>query len=160
LLIACANVANLIVVRSAARQRELVIRAAIGGSRARPLPQLLTQTAGLARGGAPLRPALALRGIQLLPPPAPPPLPPADSIGLDPLVLAFTIGAAALTTFVCGVVPALRASRPDIVDALRQSGGSSGLRAGRALQSSVVVAEVALSFVLLIGAGLMLRSFV
>ena len=91
---------------------------------------------------------------------APAKLPLITSIGINPTVLAFTIVTAVLTALICGVVPALRASRPQIVDALRTSQGSTGLRAGRMLRNTVVVAEVALSFVLLIGSGLMLRSFV
>src|SRR5262249_25535441 len=128
LLIACANVANLIVIRSAARRRELVIRAAIGGSRARLMRQLLTETAVLSRLGAALGLALAYGGIRLLLAMAPARLPRIDSIGIDPAVLAFTAVAAMVTAIVCGVLPAIRASRPDIVDALRTAGGAPGLR--------------------------------
>ncbi len=160
LLIACANVANLLVVRAAGRQRELVIRAAIGGSRGRLMRQLFTESLLLAGAGAAVGLALAQGAIRLLLAFAPARLPRIDSIAIDPLVLAFTGAAAILTAIVCGVVPALRASRPNIVDVLRASSGSPGLRAGRSLRSIVVVTEVALSFVLLIGSGLMLRSFI
>src|SRR5262249_50681041 len=83
-----------------------------------------------------------------------------DAIAIEPIVLTFTVGAGFATALVCGVIPALRASRPDLMDVLRQSGGAPGLRAGRAVRNAVVVVEVVLSFVLLIGSGLMLRSFV
>jgi predicted permease len=160
LLIACANVANLLAVRAAARHRELVIRAAIGGTRSRLVRQLLTETLLLAGVGAALGLGLAIAGMSVMLRMAPAKLPLISSIGIDGTVLAFTIATAILTAVICGVLPALRASRPQIVDALRTSQGSSGLRAGRVMRNAVVVAEVALSFVLLIGAGLMLRSFV
>jgi predicted permease len=160
LLIACANVANLLAVRAAARHRELVIRAAIGGTRGRLIRQLLTETLLLAGIGAALGLALAVIGMRVMLQMAPAKLPLITSIDINPTVLAFTIVTAVITALVCGVLPALRASRPQIVDALRTSQGSSGLRAGRMLRNTVVVVEVALSFVLLIGSGLMLRSFV
>jgi predicted permease len=160
LLIACANVANLLAVRASARHRELVIRAAIGGTRGRLIRQLLTETLLLAGIGAALGLALAVIGMRVMLQMAPAKLPLITSIGINGTVLAFTIATAFLTALVCGVLPALRASRPDVVDALRTSQGSTGLRAGRLLRNTVVVVEVALSFVLLIGSGLMLRSFV
>ncbi len=160
LLIACANVANLLAVRAAARHRELVIRAAIGGTRGRLIRQLLTETLLLAGIGAALGLALAVVGMRIMLKMAPAKLPLIGSIGISPTVLAFTIVTALLTAIVCGVLPALRASRPQIVDALRTSQGSTGLRSGRMVRNAVVVVEVALSFVLLVGSGLMLRSFV
>jgi putative ABC transport system permease protein len=159
LLIACANVANLLVVRASARHRELAIRAAIGGSRWRLVRELLIETLILSALGAMVGLLLAQYGIDMLLTIAPPGLPRIESIHLDPIVLAFTAAATLVTAVVCGLVPALRASRPDLVDVLRISGGSPGLRAGRRLRNGVVVAEVALSFVLLVGSGLMLRSF-
>jgi len=160
LLIACANVANLLIVRAASRRRELVIRAAIGGSRSRLLRQLLTESLILAGAGALAGLALAQGGIDLLLAMAPAKLPRIDAVAINPAVLAFTAGAALVTAVVCGIVPAIRASRPDVIDVLRMTGAAPGLRAGRALRSGVVVAEVALSFVLLVGSGLMLRTFV
>ncbi|PYR61959.1 MAG: permease [Acidobacteria bacterium] len=160
LLIACANVANLLVVRASARGRELAIRAAIGGSRWRLVRQMLAESLLLAGAGTALGLALARGGIQALIALAPPTLPRLESVAIDPIVLAFTVTAGFVTAIACGVVPALRASRPDLMDVLRQSGGSPGLKAGRALRNSVIVGEVAASFVLLIGSGLMLRSFV
>ena len=160
LLIACANVANLLVVRAAARERELVIRAAIGGSRRRLIQQMLTESLVLALIGGGLGLVIAQGGIEFLVSMGPAKLPRIGSIGIDPLVLAFTAGATLVTAIVCGLVPALRASRPNLVDVLRLSGASPALRAGRALRNGVVVVEVALSFVLLIGSGLMIRSFI
>jgi putative ABC transport system permease protein len=160
LLIACANVANLLAVRAAARHRELVIRAAIGGTRARLIRQLLTETLLLATVGAALGLGLAVAGMRVMLRMAPAKLPLIGSIGINGTVLTFTILTAVITALVCGVLPALRASRPQVVDALRTTQGSTGLRAGRMVRNAVVVVEVALSFVLLIGSGLMLRSFV
>jgi predicted permease len=160
LLIACANVANLLAVRAAARHRELVIRAAIGGTRGRLIRQLLTETLLLAGIGAALGLGLAILGMRVMLRMAPAKLPLITSIGINGTVLTFTVVTAVLTALICGVLPALRASRPQVVDALRTSQGSTGLRAGRLVRNTVVVIEVALSFVLLIGSGLMLRSFV
>ena len=160
LLIACANVANLLAVRAAARHRELVIRAAIGGTRMRLVRQLLTETLLLAAIGAVAGLALAVIGMRVLLAMAPAKLPLMDSIGINGPVLAFTLMTAGLTALVCGVLPAIRASQPQVSDALRVSQGSAGLRAGRIARNALVVVEVALSFVLLIGSGLMLRSFV
>ncbi|HZT76957.1 MAG TPA: ABC transporter permease [Vicinamibacterales bacterium] len=159
LLIACANVANLLVVRAASRERELVIRAAIGGSRAHLVRQMLAESLLLAGIGALLGLLLAQEGIELLLAMAPARLPRLDAIGIDPTVLAFTAAATLVTAIVCGIVPALRASRPDIVDVLRASGRTPSLVGGRRLRQIVVVAEVTLSFVLLVAAGLMVRSF-
>jgi putative ABC transport system permease protein len=137
-----------------------VIRAAIGGTRGRLIRQLLTETLLLAGAGAALGLALAVIGMRVMLRMAPAKLPLITSIGINGTVLTFTIVTAVMTALVCGVLPALRASRPQVVDALRTSQGSTGLRAGRMLRNAVVVVEVALSFVLLIGSGLMLRSFV
>ena len=159
LLIACSNVANLMVVHAATRHRELVIRAAIGGSRWRLVRQMLTESAFLAGIGGVLGLILAKGGIEFLLVLAPTKLPRISSIGINSAVIAFTIGTAISTILIFGVLPAFRASRPDIVDVLRVSGGSPGLRAGRWLRNAVVVTELALSFVLLAGFGLMFRSF-
>ena len=160
LLIACANVANLLLVRSSARERELAVRAALGGSPWRLVRQMFAESLLLGLGGALLGLALAELGIKLLVALAPANLPRLDTVSLDPFVLAFTIACAILSALLFGVVPAWRASRPDLADVLRASGRTPGLGAGRLLRSGVVTAEVALSFVLLIGSGLMLRSFV
>ena len=160
LLIACANVANLLLVRSSARERELAVRAALGGSPWRLVRQMFAESLLLGLGGAVLGLALAELGIKLLVALAPANLPRLGTVSLDPFVLAFTVGCALASALLFGVVPAWRAARPDLADVLRASGRTPGLGAGRLLRSGVVTAEVALSFVLLIGSGLMLRSFV
>jgi putative ABC transport system permease protein len=160
LLIACANVANLLLVRSSARERELAVRAALGGSPWRLVRQMFAESLLLAAGGALLGLVLAWLGTRLLVAMAPANLPRLDTVDLDPLVLGFTIACAGISALLFGVLPALRASRPDLADVLRASGRTPGLGAGRLLRSGVVAAEVALSFVLLIGSGLMVRSFV
>jgi putative ABC transport system permease protein len=159
LLIACANVANLILVRTSRRERELAVRAALGGSRARLVRQMLAEALVLSVGGSLLGLVLADAGVKLLLTIGPANFPRVEDVRLDPTVLAFTIIAGLVAAAVFGVVPALRASRPDLIGVLRQSGRMSELGAGRILRNGVVMAEVALAFVLLIGSGLMFRSF-
>jgi len=159
LLIACANVANLLIVRASGRSRELAVRAAIGASRGQLLRQMLAESLVVAALGTALGLLLARFGIQLLLALGPRDLPRLDAVAMDPAVLIFAVIAGVVTAMVCGIIPALRASRTDVMEVLRTAGGrSGGLRGGRKLRSGVVVTEVALSFVLLIGAGLMLRS--
>jgi putative ABC transport system permease protein len=159
LLIACANVANLMLVRAAARERELAVRSALGGTRWGLIRQMLTESLVIAALGALLGFGLAEAGIKLLLALAPQNLPRMDDISADPIVLVFTIVAGIVAAAAFGIVPALRASRPDLADILRSTGRTGGLARGRRLRSAVVMAEVALSFVLLTGCGLMLRSF-
>jgi len=159
LLIACANVANLLLVRAAARDRELAVRAALGGSRNTLIGQMLAESVVLAIAGAVLGLFFAELGIGLLLRIAPATLPRIHDVGIDPYVLAFTLGVSLVSAFVFGILPALRASTPNLAQTLRASGRSPGLGGGKYLRQGVVVAEVALSFVLLIGSGLMLRSF-
>ncbi|HSL72004.1 MAG TPA: ABC transporter permease, partial [Longimicrobiales bacterium] len=159
LLIACANVANLLLVRSAARERELAVRAALGGSRSRLMMMVLAESLVLGTGGALIGLVFARLGIQALLGLRPDGLPRMESIRLDPLVLGFTVAASFLAALAFGLVPALRASRTDVADVLREAGRNACLARGRMLRSGVVVAEVALSFVLLIACGLMVRSF-
>jgi predicted permease len=160
LLIACVNVANLLIVRAAARGRELTIRAAIGGSRWRLIRELLAESAMIAACGTAVGIALADAAIRGLVRFGPADVPRLGAIALDPTVLAFTAGTGFCTALLSGIAPALRASRPDLMDALRQSGVSHELRSGRLVRQTMVTVEVALSFVLLIGAGLMVRTFV
>jgi putative ABC transport system permease protein len=161
LLIACANVANLLVVRASARSRELAVRAAIGASRTQLIRQMLAESLVIAGLGTTLGLLLARGGIQMLLAIGPKDLPRLDAVAMDPVVMTFAILAGVTTAVLCGIVPALRASRTDVIEVLRTAGSrAGGLRGGRRLRSGVVVTEVALSFVLLVGAGLMLRSFV
>jgi putative ABC transport system permease protein len=160
LLIACANVANLLVVRASARSRELAVRAAIGASRGQLVQQMLVESLLIAVLGTILGLALARAGVRLLMALGPRDLPRLDAVAIDPIVLTFAVAAGLTTAALCGIVPALRASRADVMEVLRSVGGrASGLHGGRRLRHAVVVTEVALSFILLIGAGLMLRSF-
>jgi putative ABC transport system permease protein len=159
LLIACANVANLILVRTSRRERELAVRAAFGGSRSRLVRQMLAEALVLALGGAALGLAVAKAGIGMLVAIGPQDIPNLAYVGIDGTVLLYTVGAALVAAAMFGIIPALRASRPDLISTLRQSGRNEGLGGGRKLRNGVVMAEVALAFVLLIGGGLMFRSF-
>ncbi len=159
LLIACANIANLLLVRAAARDRELAVRAALGGSRNTLIAQMLAESVVLALAGAALGLFLAQLGIEVLLRIAPANLPRMDEVSIDPMVLAFTIGVSLVSALIFGTLPALRASRPNLAQTLRASGRTAGLGTGKLVRKGVVIAEVALSFVLLIGSGLMLRSF-
>jgi predicted permease len=160
LLIACANVANLLLARASGRRREVAIRTALGADSRRIVRQFLTESLLLALAGGALGVVVAygvLRAILTL---AADSLPLAASIGLDPYVLAFTAGVSVLTGLGFGLVPAMQASRPDLRQDLSDSSGKVSISGGRhRLLKSLVVAEIALSLVLLAGAGLLLRSF-
>jgi putative ABC transport system permease protein len=160
LLIACANVGNLLLLRAGARARELAVRTALGSSRWNLIRQMMAESFLLAGAGALLGLLLARFGIDLLLYLGPRDLPRLTAISLDPAVLGFTALAALAAAALFGVVPALRASGPHIMDVLRTAGRTGGLGAGHVLRNAVVMAEVALSFVLLIGCGLMVRSFI
>ena len=160
LLIACSNVANLQLVRAFQRQRELAVRAALGGSWRRLIRQMLVEALLLAGAGTLLGLGLAWFGIRQLLAIAPANLPRLDSIAIDPVVLGYTALAGLAAAIIFGIAPALQAARPDVMNILRGSGRTSGLGGGRRLRNFVVVTEVALSFVLLIGSGLMIRSFI
>ncbi|MDP2469727.1 MAG: ABC transporter permease [Candidatus Palauibacterales bacterium] len=159
LLIACANVANLLLVQAAAREKEMAIRAALGGSRGRIVRQLLTESILLAVVGGLAGLLLARWGVDLLLALRPANLPRVSEVGIGGPVLLFTLGASLFAAVIFGLVPALQASKPDLNDCLKDRGTVSPDVRRRRLRSVLVVAEVALSMVLLIGAGLMFRSF-
>jgi putative ABC transport system permease protein len=159
LLIACANVANLTLARAASREREIAIRSALGARRGRVIRQLLTESGLLALVGGALGLLLAAWLIRLFAGLAPPGALGFDEIGLDRVVLAFTFGIAMLTGLTFGLVPALHASKPDLNNSLKEGkGGTGGVDGGR-LRGTLVIAEIALALMLLIGGGLLLKSF-
>jgi putative ABC transport system permease protein len=160
LLIACANVANLLLVRASQRERELAVRSAMGGSPFTIVRQLLAESFVLATVAAILGIGLAKLGIVLLLRLSPSNLPRLADVSLDPTVLGFTVLLSLTAVLVFGLVPAIRASRPDLAQVLRATGRTPALSGAARLRNAVIVAEVALSFVLLIGSGLMVRSFV
>jgi putative ABC transport system permease protein len=161
LLIACANVANLLLTRAAAREHELAIRAALGAGRSRLLRQLFTESFVVALFGGAAGLALAAWSTDLLRSLAPAALPRLSNIAIDARVLAYAAGASLLTSVLVGIFPALSASRRDSGARLKEGGrtGSEGV-AGRRLRSALAVSELAIALMLLVGAGLLIRSFI
>jgi len=160
LLIGCANVANLLLARAAARQREIAIRTAMGATRARIVTQLLVESVLLSLLAGVCGLLLAAWGIDALVALAPSDIPRLDQIALDGRVLAFTFLLSVLTGILFGLAPALAASKSNLVETLKEgSRGSTEGRKRNRVRSALIVAEISLSIVLLAGTGLLLRSF-
>ena len=160
LLIACANVANLLLALGATRKRELAVRAALGAGRLRLLRQALTESILLALVGGLFGLLIAVWLTRLLIWLGPPQLPRMNDITLDVRVFAFALGASLLTGLLVGILPALRSTKVDLYEALKESSGRGIARDGGYVRASLVIAQVSLSMVLLVGAGLLTRSFV
>lgn len=158
LLIACANVGNLLLARSSGRTRELAVRTALGATRARVVRQLLTESILLALAGGTVGFVLAVWGTRAALGILPAALPRSEHIGLDVHVLLFTAGISVLGGVFFGLIPALKVSRPNLNEALKEGRGATGLR--HRTQAAFVMVEMALAVMLLIGAGLSIRSLV
>ena len=159
LLIACANVANLVLAKMLSRRKEVAIRSALGASRRRLLQQVLAETSILAIAGGAFGLIFAHYGTVFMVRFVGNQLPRSGAIGLNGWVLAFTLGVSLLTGILAGLLPALRLTREDVGEALKQSAGRTASESGGSRTRSIlIVAEVALSLMLLIGAGLLIRS--
>ncbi|HEX5436209.1 MAG TPA: ABC transporter permease [Gemmatimonadaceae bacterium] len=159
LLIACANVAGLSLARAAMRTREIAIRSALGAGRFRVVRQLLTESALVALAGGALGLLGGMAGVRLLRRTAPYVLPRMADVSLDGHVVAFALGVSLLTALLVGLVPALRAAAPDLVNALKEGSFGAGRGYGhQRMRGALVTAEIALALVLVVGAGLLIQS--
>ena len=160
LLLACANVANLALARGSAREREVYVRAALGAGRGRLVRQMLTESLALALVGGAVGVSLAVVLVRLVRQMAPTQLPRVSEIAVDGRVMLFAVIASALAALLAGTVPAIRATRPAMIDRLRSGAlGSVGTLRDKRLRGLLVSAQFALALILLIGAGLLVQSF-
>src|SRR5262245_8928777 len=159
LLIACANVANLLLARSTARQKELAIRAAVGAGRLRLARQLLTESLLLASAGGAAGLLLARWGVKLLVALSPDWIARINETNVDGRALGFTCGVVVLTGLLAGILPALHASKADVIETLKAQSSRIGQSGARRLLPALMITELALALVLLAGAGLMIKSF-
>src|SRR5580658_6628674 len=159
LLVACANIVNLLLARNAVRQKEIALRVALGASRSRLLAQLLTESVLLSLLGGALGVLLAAAGLRVLGAFVPADLADVKETGLNIPVLGFTLAVSFLAGIICGLIPALETLRQDLYSILKEGTRAAGAAGGQKIRSLLVVSEIALALVPLVGAGLLIRSF-
>jgi predicted permease len=159
LLIACANVANLLLVRASSRETEIAVRTALGAGRGRLVRQLITESLLVSTAGAAIGAALAAWAVDAIVAFGPRGLPRIQDVGIDPRVLVFTVLVALVTGLTFGLFPAFHAVKSELAPVLRESMRGSGRRATQRTRGALVIVEMALAMVLLVGAGLLIRSF-
>ncbi len=159
LLVACANIVNLLLARNAARQKEIALRVALGANRSRLLGQLLTESTVLSLLGGALGLFLAAAGLRLLAAFVPSDLPSIKSTNLNGRVLSFTLAVSFLAGIFCGLIPAMQSLKQDLHGILKEGTRTSGTAAGQKIRNLLVVSEIALALIPLVGAGLLIRSF-